>query len=52
MKKLLLSIALMATVLSGYAADGKLHVSGKLTGLSGKIYVVTADLAAGRAASS
>ena len=51
MKKLLLSIALMATVLSGYAADGKLHVSGKLTGLSGKIYVVTADLAAGRAAS-
>lgn len=51
MKKLLLSIAMMATVLSGFAADGKLHVSGKMTGIGGKIYVTAADFAAGRNAS-
>ena len=50
MKKLLLSIAMMATALSGFATDGKLHVSGKLTGIGDSIYVVTVDFATGQVA--
>ena len=41
MKKLLLGVVLLAVAQTGIAADGKLHIKGKMTGLGDSVVVQT-----------
>ena len=46
MKKLLLGVVLLAVAQTGIAADGKLHIKGKMTGLGDSVVVGVIDYVA------